>query len=234
MRSVVVLLSLLVLFSCKQELEQPIVNYTGALRTIMSGDISKKIELDSLSKLSNLYALGAFEGLSGEVQISNGVSFNSRAKDSTVVIENEIKGAASLLVFSQVQNWKEIFLHNNASFSDFESHLENQASRVGINTNEPFPFMLEGKVRELKWHVINWDRNDSIHTHKKHQEAGLNGVIKDEKVEIIGFYSKKHKGVFTHHSTNIHMHFINKEKNLAGHVDDLIISKSMKLKLPEL
>lgn len=234
MRSAIVLLSLLVLFSCKQELEQPVVNYAGALRTMMSGDISKKIELDSLSKLPNLYAIGAFEGLSGEIQIGNGVSFNSRVQDSTVIIENEIKAAASLLVYAQVSEWIDIPNVSFQSTTELENELSEQASMKGLDSDKPFPFIMEGKVKELKWHVIKWDKNDSIHTHKKHQEAGLNGVIKDEKVEIIGFYSKKHKGVFTHHSTNIHMHFINKEKNLAGHVDDLIISKSMKLKLPEL
>jgi len=234
MRSAIVLLGLLMLFSCKQELEQPVVNYAGALRTMMSGDISKKIELDSLSKLPNLYAIGAFEGLSGEIQIGNGVSFNSRVQDSTVIIENEIKAAASLLVYAQVSEWIDIPNVSFQSTTELENELSEQASMKGLDSDKPFPFIMEGKVKELKWHVIKWDKNDSIHTHKKHQEAGLNGVIKDEKVEIIGFYSKKHKGVFTHHSTNIHMHFINKEKNLAGHVDDLIISKSMKLKLPEL
>ena len=233
MRSAIVLLSLLVLFSCKQELEQPIVNYAGALRTMMSGDISKKIELDSLSKLSNLYALGAFEGLSGEVQISNGVSFNSRAKDSTVVIENEIKGAASLLVYAQVKEWIDIPNVAFQSTTELENLLSEQAKMNGLDIEKPFPFIMEGKVKALKWHVIKWDKNDSIHTHKKHKEAGLNGVIKDATVEIIGFYSNKHKAIFTHHSTNVHMHFIAEEENLAGHIDDIKINEPLMLKLPK-
>ena len=233
MRSVVVLLGLLMLFSCKQELEQPVVNYTGALRTMMSGDISKKIELDSPSKLPNLYAIGAFEGLSGEIQIGNGVSFNSRVQDSTVIIENEITAAASLLVYAQVSEWIDIPNVSFQSTTELENELTEQASMKGLDIDKPFPFIMEGKVKELKWHVINWNRNDSIHTHKKHQEAGLNGVIQNTTVEFIGFYSNKHKAIFTHHSTNIHMHFIAKEQNLAGHIDEIKINEPLLLKLPK-
>ena len=233
MRSAIVLLSLLVLFSCRQELEQPAVNYAGALRTMMSGDISKKIELDSLSNIPNMYALGAFEGLSGEIQISNGVSFNSRVQDSIVVIEDEINGAASLLVYAQVKEWIDIPNVAFQSTTELENLLSEQAKMNGLDIEKPFPFVMEGKLKALKWHVISWDRNDSIHTHQKHKEAGLNGVIKDATVEIIGFYSNKHKAIFTHHSTNIHMHFIAKEQNLAGHIDEIKSNEPLMLKLPK-
>lgn len=233
MRNIVVFIGLLALFSCKRKMEQPVVNYAGALQTMMSGDISKKIELDSLSKISNLYALGAFEGLSGEIQIRNGKSFNSRVNDSMVVIENEIKGAASLLVYAQVSEWIDIPNVSFQSNTELENMLSEQAKMNGLDIEKPFPFIMEGTVKELKWHVINWDKNDSIHTHKKHQEAGLNGEIKDKTVQIIGFYSKTHKGVFTHHSTNIHMHFIAKEQNLAGHIDEIKINEPLMLKLPK-
>lgn len=234
MRVVIILLCIGMLISCEAKKEQPLVYHSGALRTMMSGDISKTIDLDSLSEKKHLYALGAFEGLQGEVQIFDGVSQSSRVKDSMVVIENEIEGSASLLVYTQVEKWVENSSFFFASKTDLDSLLMNEAKKAGLDTEKPFPFILDGKVSELQWHVISWNPEDSVHTHKKHQESGLNGVVKNENVRLLGFYSNKHKAIFTHHSSNVHMHFTSKNQNLAGHVDGLKIKDSITLKLPKL
>mgnify|MGYP005991075169 CR=1 FL=1 len=234
MKIVIVLLCIGMLISCEKKQKQPVVFHSGALRTMMSGNISKTIELDTLSLKKHLYALGAFEKLQGEVQVFDGVSYNSKVKDSTVVVEKAIKGSASLLVYTQVEKWIENSSFNFASKTELESLLKNEAKKIGLDIEKPFPFILEGKISELRWHVINWDPMDNVHTHQKHQESGLNGIIKNKNVRILGFYSNKHKAIFTHHSSNVHMHFALKNQNLAGHVDDLRINDSITLKLPKL
>lgn len=55
-----------------------------------------------------------------------------------------------------------------------------------------------------------------------------------EEVVILGFYSSQHKAIFTHHSSNSHMHFRTKDQSLAGHVDALKINDSITLNLPKL
>ncbi|MFY0603670.1 MAG: acetolactate decarboxylase [Flavobacteriaceae bacterium] len=232
MRVVIILFVIGTFLSCDKKGKLPNVYHSGALRTMMSGDLSKTIDLNTLSQKKYLYALGAFEGLQGEIQIFEGVSHSSKVKDSTVAIVNEIEGSASLLVYTEVEKWVENSLFNFASKTDLESLLMNEAKKVGLDTEKPFPFILEGKISELQWHVINWNPKDSVHTHKKHQESGLNGMITNESVRILGFYSNKHKAIFTHHSSNVHMHFTSKDQSLAGHVDDLKIKDSIILKLP--
>ena len=44
---------------------------------------------------------------------------------------------------------------------------------------------------------------------------------KEVEADLLGFFSMKHKAVFTHHDTNIHLHLIDKERNWMGHVDGL-------------
>jgi hypothetical protein len=63
---------LLFLIGCKPNNQNTDVKYSGALRTMMSGDIKATASLDSLSKKQHLYALGAFENLIGETQIFDG------------------------------------------------------------------------------------------------------------------------------------------------------------------
>ncbi|MBT8254329.1 MAG: hypothetical protein KJN68_10175, partial [Bacteroidia bacterium] len=57
------------------------VKYSGALKTIMSGNIQPVLSLDSLSNYKNLYALGAVENLKGEIQIFDGKPSNSFVVD---------------------------------------------------------------------------------------------------------------------------------------------------------
>jgi acetolactate decarboxylase len=36
---------------------------------------------------------------------------------------------------------------------------------------------------------------------------------------LLGFFSTGHKAVFTHHDTNIHVHYISWDNKLMGHLD---------------
>jgi len=49
---------------------------------------------------------------------------------------------------------------------------------------------------------------------------------------MIGFFSTKHKGVFTHHGSFLHMHLISEDESKMGHLDNLGIEE-MKSFLPK-
>jgi len=95
------------------------------------------------------------------------------------------------------------------------------------------PFLISGKIKFIDWHVINWDPADKVHTHIKHTNSGPHGRIKDAEVLILGFYSNKHRAIFTHHASDLHMHFKTKDRTLAGHIDDLELGREVVLKLPQ-
>ena len=209
------------------------VNHSGELRTIMSGNIQSTINLDSLSDKKNLYALGALENLKGEIQIFNSEPSNSFVTDSNLIIGDSYNLKAALLVYAEVKQWEEYKIENNFTKDDVEKAIFETAKANGIHIDSPFPFLLKGTVTTLDWHVINWKEGDTIHNHNKHKESGLNGSLQNREVEIIGFYSTKHKAVFTHHSTNMHMHFKTDDNKIAGHIDDLVLGKTVTLKLPK-
>ena len=210
-----------------------VVKHSGALRTIMSGNIQPVISLDTLSKMKNLYALGAVDNLKGEIQIFDSQPSNSFVVDSSLQIKDSYNLKASLLVYAEIKAWESFEIKNCVTKSDLEEQIFKIATEYNIDTNKPFPFLLEGNVKSLDWHVINWKDGDTIHNHKKHKESGLNGTLQNKDVEIIGFYSTKHKAIFTHHTTNIHMHFKTEDDAIAGHIDDLLLNNSITLKLPK-
>jgi len=210
------------------------VQYSGSLREIMEGKLDATITLNELESIPNLYALGAVAGLKGEIQIFNSEAFISKRAPEMVTITNNFEDDAVLLVYAQVTEWQEVEIPK-AIFTkkQFEVYLEYTAIKAGVDISKPFPFIVEGYVRKMDWHIVNWDENNTNHSHKAHLNSGLNGVMVEEDVEILGFFSKEHKGLFTHHNTNMHMHFKLENQKLAGHTDDLILGEYMTLKLPK-
>ncbi len=240
-RLIGVLIFIMLLFSCTSNTDQEVqVKHYGALRNLMSGNLKATASLDSLKQKPKLYALGALENLKGEIQIFDGVSFVSR-KDvfNKVKIESDYNHNAALLVYAEVPEWSDaISLNSFTSNSQLETQIKEAAVKNGIDTEQPFPFLIKGKPSLLKWHVIDWKDGDMIHTHKKHQESGPHGAFENEEVEIIGFYSEKHKAIFTHHTTFLHMHFkTNFKDRIAGHVDAVlgenVFGNQLELYLPK-
>ena len=210
------------------------VEHVGALKNIMhKADISPQINLKDLSKKKNLYALGAVGNLKGEILILDGLPYVTSVKNNEVLMDHSFDRSATLLVYSQIEQWKEIPIPQTVhSYKELELFVESAANKHDVDTSMPFPFLVKGVVEELDWHVIDWKQNDTVHTHEKHKKAGAYGIIKNENVLVLGFFSKKHKGIFTHHSTYMHLHFKTEDDRRAGHVDDLILGKQGKLFLP--
>lgn len=210
------------------------VKYFGALKNMMhKGDISAKFDLADLKGAENLYAIGALENLKGEIQIFNGESFNTFVQDSSVAFDKTLDKKATLLVYAVVETWNSFEIPDDITSHDqFENYVAEIAEENGIDVNEPFPFLLEGEAKELDWHVINWKDGDTEHSHEKHVNSGLHGTKNDLQVELLGFYSNSHHAVFTHHTTNMHIHLRSDDNTLAGHVDGLTLGKGMTLKLP--
>jgi len=94
--------------------------------------------------------------------------------------------------------------------------------------------LIEGTIKSCDWHVINWKDGDMVHTHEKHITSGLYDTIENREVEMLGFYSNSHHAIFTHHTTNMHIHVKTADNKLAGHVDGFNLGKGMTLKLPEI
>ncbi len=236
MKTYIILLGLLVtVLSCKQKsFETDGVQYSGNLRDVMSGDIEATITLNELKSMKNLYALGAVEGLDGEVQIFNSQPFISKRESDKIKIERNFQSNAAMLVYAQVPEWHEIEVPKAIyTLKQFEPFLTHHAEQAGIDTSKPFPFMLEGNVRKLSWHIVKFNPEVEVRSMMDHMKMGLNGVTVEEKAEILGFYSKDHQGVFTHHDSNMHLHFRTENEALAGHADDLILGAYMTLKLPK-
>jgi len=212
------------------------MGYHGALKNMMyKGDISAKADLADYRNIENFYALGAVENLKGEIQIFNSRPFITIVKDSEIDIDSSWNKKATLLVYAIVPQWTDFSIPPSIiTNKQLETFIELTARQNGMDTDQPFPFLINGSPTSFDWHVINWKNGDMEHSHEKHIRSGLYGTIKDRKVSMLGFYSVAHKGIFTHHTTNMHIHFQTEDNVLAGHVDKLALGEGLVLKLPRL
>lgn len=222
------------LFSCQREPSFD-VTYFGELRKVMkSNDLSAHADLSDFAATANFYAIGALENLAGEITIINSEPYITTVHGEELDLHQNFEFGAAFLVSAQVKNWQSFEIPINIkNLEQLDAFIVNKAIEVGIDTAAPFPFKLEGMSDRFSWHVVHWDLLDSIHSHIKHVQSGLNGVWMDQVVEIIGFYSNKHHGIFTHHSSNMHMHVRTKNNEVIGHLDDLVLGANMKLYLPK-
>lgn len=242
MRAILTLFTLILLSSCQTDREQSNeevtnhfkVEYAGALKNMMhKGDISAKAELSELGEIEHLYALGALENLKGEIQIFDSKPYNTIVSDSMLDFDKSFDKRATLLVYASVSKWRSIAIPDSiVSYQQLESYIAQSAAEHQIEMDKPFPFLLEGTPQAFDWHVINWKDGDTDHSHEKHIHSGLHGTINNREVAMLGFYSDSHHAIFTHHTTNMHIHVKTVDNKLAGHVDGLTLGKGMILKLP--
>ncbi len=199
----------------------------------MAGYIKPVYSLDSLVAKNNLYALGAMDSLAGEIQIFNNQPFNSIMLGDSVIIGDGDSKYASLIVYAQVEQWRNISLPMSVTNQEaFIGFLQYDEELNEFETDKPFMFMIEGEVEQLNWHIIRKPITDSLTTHKDHRHNAGSGMLQNTSVEILGVYSTEHEGVFTHHNLPVHMHFKTSDGSLAGHVDEVEFGTEMRLRLP--
>lgn len=208
------------------------VRWSGELKIVMmKGDVRGTIDLKDVARLPHLYAVGALEGLQGEVTIVDGVASIARVQDGKVATSKAAEGKACVLVYAQVERWKDVPVPKTTrSLDELEAFLVEAARREGIDVSRPFPFLVKGTVKEARYHVLRHP-GEVKDTADLHDKAKVKYILKDAAAELVGFYSEKHLGVFTC-GGNVHVHLRSGDGKLSGHLDDVVLGSDMRLFVP--
>lgn len=203
----------------------PEIYISGAMRNVMQkGQLNGTVYLDTLSTKQHLYGLGPLEYLKGELLVKDGISYVSRVgNDGNIIMDTTYKVKAPFFVYANVHQWQTFVIPSNVQNLQ---QLESFISHVAADTSVPFVFKLTGVFDTVKFHIQNL-ADGTIVKSPADAHRGQGKYINEATAgTIIGFYSNKHHSIFTHHDTNIHMHYLNDEETAMGHVDDLTINKS--------
>ncbi|RZT00249.1 acetolactate decarboxylase [Aquimarina brevivitae] len=209
----------------------PDIAIVGAMKNVMwKGELGGVINLDTIANKNGLYGLGPLSYLKGELLINNGKSYVSRVtSDSTMTVEKSDMVSAPFFVYGNVTEWHKIDLPAEVNT------IKAVTQFIDDNTSayeKPFAFKIIGKVSTAQIHIQNLPEGMTVSSPTEAHQGQTNYVINDEDVEIIGFFSKEHQGIFTHHDAWLHMHLITKDESKMGHVDTLFPA-GMTLYLPK-
>ncbi|MEO1050152.1 MAG: acetolactate decarboxylase [Bacteroidota bacterium] len=209
----------------------PDVVAVGAMKHVKwKGELQGVVRLDTLEEKTGLYGLGPQSYLIGELLIYDGITYLSQVtSDSTMKVVQTSEVEAPFFVYGNVREWKTIALPSSVKdIKSLEQYIDSQTKEY----KRPFVFKLSGTIPSAQIHIQNLPLGTKVSSPKDAHKGQIQYLLEGEDVEIVGFFSTKHQGIFTHHDTYLHMHLITKDKQQMGHVDWLNLSGEMQLLLP--
>jgi alpha-acetolactate decarboxylase len=208
--------------------------FVGSQReTIMNGKLASELNLRTLAKRHHIYGVGPIEQLRGEVTIiDNRPSLARVATDGTVKVTQSFDCGVPFFVWAEVPKWHRIPVPAEIrSSDDLAQFVPKAAASVGLDSEKPLPFLVEGHPDQIEFHVLNriGDAPEDMESHKKIQ---IEFELENAEATIVGFHSTKHRGIFTPGDSNIHIHFQTPDNDKSGHIQKLALGRGAILRLP--
>lgn len=208
----------------------------GGMRDVMKGGKTLgRVRLSELQPIESLIAVGAVEGLAGEITVVDGtyrVTGVTDGKTHTKSQDKAINTNATLLTAAHVERWSTQTVH--ADGRELEEVVRDAAAASGINLEDPFAFVVEPALADLSIHVIN----GYCPVGKDPKQVGTEPWRwegKDIKgAKLVGFYAQGKAGVMTHHGTSIHAHAVLTidEQVVSSHVEEASLTGELVVRLP--
>lgn len=222
------------------------VEYVGAQKDIFkSGKAASVVSLEELGGKKGIFAIGPIDGLDGEITIFDSKPYITKVRGNDYTVDKTLKHGAFFLVWTEQKDWIDVPLPGTVKgYLDLQRFVKEQAQKAGVDVTKPFPFLMAGTPVEIKWH-INVDRTEGKPITKElFVKSKEPYVTKNEPVDIIGFFSEKHSGVFLSQyapaiqegsgmENAIHIHLVSKTSKAAGHIDNITFGGGMVLRLPK-
>lgn len=210
----------------------PEVKVAGAMNTIMrQGYLQAHADLDTFVK-ENLYGLGPVEELKGEILVLNGEIFSSEKTNKHIINKRNKVSKAAMLVYSHVKTWKAVKVEANVkNYAELENLIGVTAKKNGYDTTVPFVFKIEAEAKTVSYHIIDWKKREQ-HTMENHKQFAYSAKTENSSWVFLGFYSTHHHSIFTHHTTNVHVHLMDEKTKRVGHLDNLELKTNIIMYFP--
>ena len=208
------------------------VEWFGSQGDFIAGKATDPISLQRFTGLETLYAVGPLENARGEVSIYDSAALISEVRDGLVRVSIDLSRRAAFLVYTIVENWRRTTVRRGiAGEQQLGDQLLRFAVESGIDVDQPFPFLLHCHMAQATFHIL-CNQSDGEYNPHLHEKAKVRLPIADKSVEIVGFYSRQHRGVFTPRDSDFHMHVRTLDNQLSGHLESFSFSQGMVLYLP--
>lgn len=222
MKSYPVVISLLILFvySCSNPSPDLVVATASMMDAMHKGELASRIDLDTITAKENLYGIGPLSFMRGEILILNGTAFVSQVDShGGISVREEFKLGAPFFVRANVQEWEEVSLPKGTLD---QKSLEEFIIEKSQERKQPFVFKLEGRMNHIDIHVQNLPEGAKVSSPQEAHQGQTSFLLGGTEADVLGFFSKEHQGIFTHHDSYVHMHLITKDRTHMGHLDEVV------------
>ena len=153
-----------------------------------------------------------------------GQTFVSKVIDSVFHQVTKIPSVrAPFFVYSTNSDLKVVeFTLENYSIKEIEEHIDS----VYKNYDQPLLIRIDGVFNNMKLHSVNLPEGEQVSSPDEAHQGLTQYDFNNISGSLIGFFSRHHKAVFTHHDSFFHAHFISDDRQVLGHIDELNFNSS--------
>jgi len=99
--------------------------------------------------------------------------------------------------------------------------IEELINSLYFDYDKPLLIKIDGVFKDITVHSVNLPEGSSVSSPDQAHEGLTQYSYKNLRGSIIGFFSRKHKAIFTHHDSYFHAHFISDNRSIMGHLDSV-------------
>ena len=224
LKNIIYIFSVLVFASCTKSINTSSIKVVGEMRDVMwKGDLEGKIATDSLNS-KETYGLGPIEFLKGEIVVFEGQSYVSKVVDSISHKVSKVPSvSAPFFVYSSNSDLKIVkFNRENYTLKELEEYV----NLVYKDYDQPLLIRIDGVFEDIKLHSVNLPEGKKVSSPDEAHQGLTQYDFKNISGSLIGFFSRHHKAVFTHHDSFFHSHFISDDRKVLGHIDETNFNSS--------
>jgi acetolactate decarboxylase len=217
--------------------ELPQVKDYGSYRRMQHRqDYAPKVALRDAIAGPGWYAVGALSDLSGEITVVDGKVLLSFGKSMDGKVEQREAGdaQATLLATAKVRNWQTISIPRTMTQAELHAFILEQATAVGLPTEDAWPFLIRGDILDYRWHVIA-EPNPEFGGHGSKATMARQYETSGKRMTavVVGFQSGKAlEGTISHPGERFHEHVTDPAQTLNGHLDAYGVAEGAQLLLP--
>ena len=223
-KNIIYIFSVLLFASCTKSTNTSSIKVVGEMRDVMwKGDLKGKIATDSLNN-KETYGLGPIEFLKGEIVVFEGQSYVSKVVDSISHKVSKVPSvSAPFFVYSSNSDLKIVkFNRKNYTLKELEEYV----NLVYKDYDQPLLIRIDGIFENIKVHSVNLPEGKKVSSPDEAHHGLTQYDFKNISGSLIGFFSRHHKAVFTHHDSFFHAHFISEDREVLGHIDETDFNSS--------
>ncbi len=202
-----------------------------------TGDTTGQVRLADLPQTAGTWGIGALAGLTGEILLHDGRLRVSRGDDHRGrVSDARPEDEAVLFASARVQLWTDVPLPKEMPQAEFEAFVVEQANKIGLDAEQPFPFLVDGAFPTITWHVVTGKPSSPTHSAGGHANKHAGTKVFEQaggSGRLVAFYSgSRSEGVVSHPGERFHVHYVDTAREASGHVDAYRVGSGATLKLP--